>query len=205
MHPKFLYFDLGKVLLDFDVDVMCARVGRVAGIAPDLVKQAIFDSGMQLDYEAGRIASRQFYEGFCRHTGTCADYDALAEAGNDIFTVNVSLVPVVAQLQAAEHRMGVLSNTCEGHWEHCFRRYRIVNDCFSVYALSYKLGCCKPDPAIFRAAAEMAGCRPEDIFYTDDIAGHIESARSVGFDAVQYTSTPELVAELRKRGVGFNY
>ena len=42
-------------------------------------------------------------------------------------------------------------------------------------------------------------------FYVDDIAGHVAGARSVGFDAVQYTSTDALVAQLRERGVAFNY
>jgi hypothetical protein len=42
-------------------------------------------------------------------------------------------------------------------------------------------------------------------FYTDDIAGHVTGARDVGMDAVVYTSTDELVKELRKRGVDFNY
>jgi glucose-1-phosphatase len=205
MQPKFLYFDLGKVILDFSVEVMCRQMGEVAGIAPARVNKAVFDSGLELDYEAGRITGRQFYEGFCRRTGTRPDYAALALAGADIFSLNHSIVPVVAQLQAAGCRMGVLSNTCEGHWEHCMQRFRLLREGFSVYVLSYKVGCCKPTPAIFYAAAEMAGCAPEEIFYTDDIAGHIEGARSAGFDAVQYTGTPELAAELRKRGVRFNY
>jgi HAD superfamily hydrolase (TIGR01509 family) len=71
--------------------------------------------------------------------------------------------------------------------------------------LSYRLRACKPDAAIFRAAAEMAGCRPAEIFYTDDMPGHIAGARAVGFDAVQFTSARELAAELRERGVRFNY
>jgi FMN phosphatase YigB (HAD superfamily) len=184
---------------------MCRQLGDAAGLAADRAKEAVFGSGLELDYEAGRITSRQFYYGFCRQTGTCPDYDALARAGADIFILNDSIVPVVAQLQAAGSRMGILSNTCEGHWEHCLRRFRLLREGFSVYALSYRIGCCKPDASIFRAAAEMAGCRPQEIFYTDDIAGHVEGARSVGFDAVQYTSTAELAAELRKRGVRFNY
>ena len=63
----------------------------------------------------------------------------------------------------------------------------------------------KPSAEIFRAAVELAGVRPEAIFYTDDYAEHIAGARAVGFDAVQYTSTPQLVADLRSRAVQFNY
>jgi glucose-1-phosphatase len=205
MQPKFIYFDLGKVLLDFSVEQMCGQMGEAAGIDAARVKDAVFASGLQLRYEAGQVSSREFYETFCRQTGTCPDYDALLRAGSDIFTPKYSMLPIVSQLSQAGCRMGILSNTCEGHWEHCIHRYRILRECFSVCALSYRIGVCKPDAAIFTTAAEMAGCRPEEIFYTDDIAGHVAGARAAGFDAVQYTTTPLLVAELRARGVAFNY
>jgi hypothetical protein len=39
----------------------------------------------------------------------------------------------------------------------------------------------------------------------DDVPGHVAAANEAGFDAVQYTTTPALVAELRNRGVTFNY
>ena len=71
--------------------------------------------------------------------------------------------------------------------------------------MSFEIGALKPDAAIFCKAVELAGCRPEEVFYVDDIAGHVAGARAVGFDAVQYTTTLELVRELRNRGVEFNY
>lgn len=71
--------------------------------------------------------------------------------------------------------------------------------------MSYELKAMKPQAAIFQAAARLADVQPDEIFFCDDIAGHVAGARAVGIDAVQYTSTPELVAELRKRGIRFNY
>ncbi|NLY02809.1 MAG: HAD family phosphatase [Rhodopirellula sp.] len=203
--PEFLYFDLGKVIVDFDVDVMCRQMGVAAGVSPELVSKAIFDTDLQTRYESGEIDGRQFYEDFCDATGCRPDYEALQRAGSDIFTLNTTIVPLIAQLRAAGYRLGVLSNTCHSHWEHCMRRFRILGELFTVYALSYRIRRAKPDPAIFHAAAELAGVAPADIFYTDDIAGHIASAKTAGFDAVQYTSTPELAAELRNRGFRFNY
>ena len=111
------------------------------------------------------------------------------------------MLSVVAQLHQAGHRLGILSNTCEGHWNHCLQRYTLLREFFSVYALSFEIGVLKPETAIFRKAAELAGCQPEEIFYTDDLPGHVAGARSVGFDALVYTSTAELVKELGKRGV----
>ncbi len=106
----------------------------------------------------------------------------------------------------AGYRLGILSNTCPGHWSYCYGgRYSLLNKGFEVYALSYELGACKPSPKIFRAAAELAGLPPGEIFFVDDIPGHVAGAREAGLDAVQYTTTPRLVADLRARGIEFNY
>ncbi len=204
MTPKFIYFDLGKVLVDFSFERMCRQMGAVAGIDPQQV-HAVLAAGLQADYETGKLDSRAAHEVFCRQTGTRPDYEAFSLACNDIFTLIDSMLPVVAQLYNAGHRLGILSNTCDGHWNYCLRRFTMLRDFFSVYALSFEIGATKPDAAIFCKAAELAGCRPEEIFYTDDLPGHVAGARSVGFDAVVYTSTAELVKELGQRGVEFNY
>jgi putative hydrolase of the HAD superfamily len=204
MLPKFIYFDLGKVLLDFSFERACRQIGEAAGISPEQVKNA-FGTGMQVDYEIGKLDSRGFYEQFCRATDTCSDYDAFYRGFNEIFRPITSMLPVVASLYQSGYRLGILSNTCEEHWNYCLPRYTMLRDFFSVHALSYEIGAMKPSAAIFCRAAEMAGCRPEEIFYTDDIAGHVAGARAAGLDAVVYTSTAELVNELRARGVKFNY
>ncbi len=204
MTPKLLYFDLGKVLIDFSFERMCRQMGEVAGIEPGRV-QAVLAAGLQADYETGRLDSRTAHEVFCRETGTWPDYEVFSLACNDIFAPIDSMLPVVAQLYQSGHRLGILSNTCEGHWNHCLRRYTMLRELFSVYALSFQIGAVKPSAAIYCQAAELAGCRPEEIFYTDDIPGHVVGARGAGLDAVVYQSTPQIVKELRKRNVEFNY
>ena len=169
------------------------------------MRGAMFDKKMLHDLEAGRLSTRQFYEAFCSVTGVRAEFDRLVVAATDIFEVNLPVVPIVAQLKQAGYRMGVLSNTCDMHWEYCHRQYRIVQDCFDVYALSYKIGAAKPEAAIFQAAAEMVGCQPEEMFFVDDIAGHVVGAKAVGVDAVQFTTAEALAKELRRRGIRFNY
>lgn len=204
MTPKFIYFDLGKVLVDFSFEQMCRQMGDVAGIEPRQV-QAVLAAGLQADYETGKLDSLAAHEAFCRQTGTRPDYQVFSLACNQIFTPIDSMLPVVVQLHQAGHRLGILSNTCEGHWRYCLQRYNMLRELFPIHALSFEIGAVKPDAAIFHKAAELAGCQPGEIFYTDDIPGHVAGARCVGFDAVVYTSTAELVKELRKRRVEFNY
>ena len=203
--PKFLYFDLGKVIVDFDVDQMYRQMGQVAGVDPARVREVVFGNGLQKRYELGQISGRQFHESFCRSTGTQPDYHALELASSDIFQINVGTLPIVAQLRQAGYRMGVLSNTCQSHWDHCFSRYRIVAEAFEIHTLSCRVGACKPDVRIFEAAAESAGLAPEQIFFVDDLPDNVAGARAAGFDAVLYTSASGLAADLRQRSVRFNY
>jgi putative hydrolase of the HAD superfamily len=206
MPPKFIYFDLGNVLLNFDHKRACRQMAEVAGTTAESVWTAVFAGDLEARYESGQLDDRAFYDAFCQATGTCGDFDKLLLAGSEIFDLNLSILPVVAQLDAAGHRLGILSNTCPAHWAYCTAgRFGILTQAFDVVALSYQIGACKPDAKIFAAAAELAGVRPQEVFYVDDIAGHVAGARAAGFDAVQYTTTPALVDELLKRGVEFNY
>ena len=204
--PRFLYFDLGNVLLYFDHMQACRQIAALAEIDPQQVWDLVFDSGMELRFEAGEVSTDEFYDHFCRQTKTRPEFAALTHAASSIFRVNGGMKAVLGQLLAARHRLGLLSNTNEIHWRHVADgRYSLLPEAFEVLVLSYEVKAVKPDPKIFRIAAEMAGVAPEDIFYTDDVPGHVAAARTAGFDAVQYTTTPALVNELRARGVEFNY
>ncbi len=204
--PRFIYFDLGNVLLFFDHHLAARQMAAVAGITEALAWQTVFAGDLEQRYEAGQVDDRQFYEAFCSATSTRPDYDALALAGSEIFRPNTAIVPLVGALQSAGCRLGILSNTSPAHWAYCTGgRYAVIDRAFSVHALSYEIGACKPDVHIFTAAANLAGVAPEEIFFTDDIAGHVAGARAAGFDAVQYTTPQALAGELRQRGLQFNY
>jgi glucose-1-phosphatase len=205
MQPKFLYFDLGRVLINFSIERMFEQMAVVAGASAEQVRNAVVDGRLIHEHEAGRLSSRQFYEAFCAAIDKRPDFDRLVAAAAEIFGLNLPVLPIVAQLGQAGYPLGVLSNTCETHWDYCWREYRFLSEGFRVHALSYKIGAVKPDAAIFLAAAEMAGYPPDEIFFVDDIAGHVAGARAAGFDAVQFTSAEALANDLRQRGIRFNY
>ncbi len=204
--PRFFYFDLGNVLLKFDHHLAARQMAEVAGVSEQLVWDTVFGTDLELRYEAGELNDNEFYELFCRATDSRPDMQALLLAGSKIFTPNTSIYPIVGGLVAAGYRLGILSNTCPGHWSYCYGgQYTLLNKGFEVYALSYELGACKPSAKIFEGAAKLTGCRPEEIFFVDDIAGHVAGAKAARFDAVQYTTTAQLAADLHERGVRFNY
>ena len=126
MPPSFFYFDLGNVLLMFDEDIAARQIADVSGVAVKRIKEVVFD-GLGPCYERGEVDTRQFYEIFCEQTGTQPDYEALKHASSDMFSLNARIVPLVAALQRAGYRLGILSNTNERHWTHVSGgRYGII-------------------------------------------------------------------------------
>ncbi len=201
----FFYFDLGRVLVDFSIENMLARVAGAAGITPEDAREALFGAGLQLEYERGRLTTEEFYEEFCREAGVRPDPGVLCHAAADIFTLRRCMLPLVTQLHEAGYRTGILSNTSDLHWEHCYRRYSVLRESFDVYALSYRIGHWKPEPEIYTAAAALAGVSPQEVFFVDDHPANVDGARAAGFDAVPYTTTAQLAADLRSRAARFNY
>jgi putative hydrolase of the HAD superfamily len=203
----FLYFDLGNVLVYFSHERACRQMAAVAS-TPDCeltatdVRRAVFESGLEDLYEAGEITTAEFYVQFCRQTGTRPDLDALLLAASDIFWPNDPMLSLVGELRDRGHRLGLLSNTNEAHWAFVTSgRYGQLPGGFDVLALSYQMGLMKPRQEMFHEAAALAGVSPGEIFYTDDRPEHVAAARRVGYDAVQYTDTPSLLTELRRRGM----
>jgi glucose-1-phosphatase len=205
MSLKFLYFDLGIVLVDFSIEQMLERLAAVSGVRRTQISAVLFESGLQHEYELGHITTQQYYEGFCRETGTKPSLDDLLRAANEIFTPNAPMFAIAAGLQKAGWPLGILSNTCECHWEYCMNEYPALRRIFSTRITSYRVGAVKPDAKIFEVAAEKAGYAPGEIFFVDDIAGHVAGAKAAGFDAVQYTTVETFVEDLRCRGFNFKY
>ena len=199
--PRFIYFDLGNVLVNFDHRRGARQMAEVAGVSERLVWEVVFESDLHLEYERGAITSRECYETFCARTATRPDYDALFLAAADIFEPNDSIVPLVAELHKRKHRLGILSNTNESHWNFIASgRFPIVQEFFERYALSHEMRAAKPDLAAYEIAAKLAGVAPEEVFFTDDRLDNVEAALQAGFDAVQFVGVEALRDELQSRG-----
>jgi glucose-1-phosphatase len=205
MTPQFLYFDMGNVLLHFSHQRQAEQMALVAGIDASRAWTILFDEGLHWELERGDITPEQFYERFCEQSGTRPDLVALDRAANDIFDLNVPIVPLCGHLLSAGYRLGVLSNTSASHWRHCTARFSLLTTLFSVHALSFRLRAMKPDAAAFMRAAELAGVEPQGIFYCDDRPENVAAARAAGFDAEPYHSVWQLNEALRQRNVRINY
>jgi FMN phosphatase YigB (HAD superfamily) len=202
----FLYFDMGNVLLMFSHERMAAQMAAVAGIESARAWEILFGGDLGIRHETGLITAAQFYDEFVQSAGVASvDRAALDRAANDIFWLHTPLVAIAGRLNAAGYRLGILSNTNDAHWRFVAERFAYLTELFHVHAMSFDIHAMKPDRAIYREAARMAGVSPQDVFYTDDRPENVEGAIAAGFDAVLFTTPAALSLDLWRRGIVGNY
>jgi FMN phosphatase YigB (HAD superfamily) len=202
MRPQFIYFDLGNVLFAFDRERAFRQMAAVCGASVKVVEEAALGSGLQVALETGRIDWATAHAEFSRQTGTTSDPAALAAAASDMFTLRVEMLPVLAAIERTGCPTGLLSNTCEIHWQHLLGAgYAILPGRFVRQVLSYEVRVMKPDAAIYTAAAATAGVPAHRIFFCDDLPQHVAAARAAGWDAELFTSASALIDQLAVRGL----
>jgi glucose-1-phosphatase len=204
MAIRFIFFDLGKVLINFDLDQMMRQVSDVTGATVDEITSALFDDGLHEKFEMGQLSIDEYQRGFCERIGRQPDLEKLHRATTEFFEVNTGILPVISGLCQTRFPMGILSNTCVTHWDYCRQHYAFVRECFQLPLASFDLGMLKPHRDIYDEAAKRAGVAPEEVFFTDDLIDNVEGARAAGWQAEQFTGARKLVADLRDRGVPMN-
>jgi glucose-1-phosphatase len=199
MH-KAIIFDLGKVLIDFDFKRGYRALESLCSYPAAEIPKRLATTNLVERFETGLVEPRDFVEQFSGILNLHLDYDHFCRLWSSIFTA--TLVPEsMLEGLAARYRLLLLSNTNALHFEMLRQNYGPMLRHFHHLILSYEVHAMKPQPEVFQAAVERAGCRAEECFYTDDISAYVEAARQMGIDAVQFESSDHLERELRQRGI----
>jgi len=192
--PEFVYFDLGNVLLYFDHGIAARSMAKLLGVEPEVIKQAVFESDFQLAYEKGDLTSQQFADILSDKFKKQIPFDDLMVAASDIFVPNMNILPVLEKLKAMKIPMGLLSNTCDAHWNWILKMgYPQLQGWFDPMVLSFEVRSMKPEPEIYQLCSELAEIHPESIFFTDDRLENVEGAIKAGWNATVFTSADRLL------------
>ncbi|MCX7422759.1 MAG: HAD family phosphatase [Planctomycetia bacterium] len=193
-------FDMGNVLVFFSHDRMCQQLGQLCGLTGPEMRHLLIDSGVQWDYERGRLNTVQFQDWFQTATGCQITLPELNRAGADIFWLNEPIVPVLDRLKELGIRLVLLSNTCQTHFDWIWKHFDVLQR-FDAHVTSCAVRAVKPEPEIYHAVLDQIGCPVKECFYTDDISQYVEAGRSHGFSAEVFTDVPNLIQHLHERGI----
>jgi len=202
---RFVYFDLGNVLVAFDPEVACANVAALFAVDRDRAHEVIYASGLQTRFEHGQLSGDQYADVVRRQLGrgskTVATEDIL-EAISAMFWPIESMADSVRSVRASGIPIGVLSNTCVAHWQWILRQsYSAMRVEFEVTILSCEVGSMKPDAAIYQAAERAAGVPTHQILFLDDKIENVRGAQTRGWQSEQCLGGEQADAILRRYGV----
>lgn len=198
MAIRFVYFDLGNVLLQFSHPRMIEQMAAVAGAPVRLVEEVVF-GGLADEYERGELTTEEFHARFCAATNRQPDLAELERACSDIFVPLGESIQLVNELRG-QVPLGLLSNTNHSHITFVQEHYPQALAPFDVLSLSHELRVMKPHPDIYKAAAELTRVDPTEIFFLDDRPENVAGARQAGWDAEIFTTAAAARLLLRARG-----
>lgn len=201
MRPDFIYFDFGNILFRFCHERMLRQMAAVAAVELEAMRTAVFRGTIGEAFDRGEVSPEQFYDQVCRELKVSPSFAALEEACSDMFEPIPESLDLVRNLLARGVRCGVLSNTNHSHWTFANRRFPGAMPPFDVFALSYELGLIKPQPEIYRRAAELANADPRRILFFDDRPENVVAAADAGWDAVLIEDPTRIWPELVARGL----
>ena len=204
---RYVFFDLGNVLVHFDPNVACRNVAQAAGASEESVYAALYGSGIEVRYERGELDDEAFADAFRRELGRPVETSALLEGMSAMFEPHQAMLPLIRSLHqihqcGTELGLGILSNTCRAHWNWVQHQgWEVATGWFQDSVLSYEVGHMKPEPEIYQAAAETADVPPEHIFFTDDRLENVHAAQQAGWRAEVFHSPEQLARDLRDWGL----
>lgn len=196
-------FDLGRVLVHFDFEIAYKLISEQCGLEPAEIKRRFSASKLAHGFESGDFDEFEFQRRVEELLQTKVERQRFRDIWFSVFEEN-TLIPesMVAGIRK-NLRTVLLSNTNPIHYSMLYERFPILQH-FDGYVLSHEVGAMKPLPKIYAAAIEKAGCRPEECFFTDDVAEYVEGAKRAGIDAVQFENCEQIQRELRARGVSWD-
>ena len=197
---KALIFDLGNVVIAFDFTRGYQALQPYTSLRAEEIPRRIAETGVVPPYERGEVSSLHFYHTLAAALHLNLPYNQFRDLWSTIFLPDPLLPDALLADLHQRHRVVLLSNTNEIHFQMIHRSYPILRH-FDALVLSYQVGAMKPDPRIYQEAVRQAGHRPEECFYTDDVPEFVEAGRRFGLDAVPFTGAADLERNLRERGL----
>jgi glucose-1-phosphatase len=198
---KAVIFDLGNVLVNYDVEKAARRFSAAAGLSTREIWKRFFLSRFEQAYTRGELSTREFYRIACKTLGVSIPRAAFRHYWNDIFWENPGMERLLVRIKR-HYPLYLISNTNALHFTHLKKHFKLLRH-FDRKFPSHEVGARKPCLNIYRRVLKKIKLRPEETVFIDDMKSFVEGARKAGMHAVHFKGRPALVKTLRKLGIRF--
>jgi putative hydrolase of the HAD superfamily len=197
-HYRALLVDVGGVITtDFYASIAahCERLGLPRDAFVRLVTEDPEGCSLYHRLERGEVRQRDFEQQLALLLGV--EPDSLVGGLLADLRPNQEIVDAVAKLRANGVRVGVISNSWGMEPYDPYQPLDLPTH-FDAVVISGDVGIRKPDPAIYRLAAEKLGVPAEECVFVDDLAGNLPAAQEAGMTTIHHQDTRQTLHALQE-------
>lgn len=195
MRPDLIIFDLGRVLVDFDFRKVVRGLKRYSPLTKKQIRGYFVETPLWDAFERGTIEPEDFFLQLSKDLHlTKLSFREFIPLWNDIFTEKPGTVSILRRLRG-RYRLALLSNVNIMHWDHIVKTHDFMQ-WFDHPIASCAVGQRKPGLDIFRTTLAIAGVKPSQAVFVDDMIEHVLAARRLGIRAHQFVGARQLIKDL---------
>ncbi len=190
-------FDFGKVLTLPPRPAAWARLRELTALTEEALSHGYW--AYRDDYDAGVFTGDEYWQRIAGRPLPSETLRALKDTDVDLWTaMNEPMLAWVTALHNAGFRTGILSNMPDAMAEGICARFDWISN-FDHTIWSHALKLRKPQPEIYRAAADGLGVPAQSILFIDDKEENIAAAEAAGMQAILYDDHDSFVREMNRR------
>ena len=198
--PKAVIFDIGHVLVDWDMRLLLRKLTSDPAEVERLATQVITPE-WHFQHDAGRPLADMLAERAAQFPGDGRYLHAYATRFVETIPGPIpGMVALVEELAAAGVPLFAITNFGEEFWA-LFRPTFPLLDLFHDIVVSGAERLVKPDAAIYRLALKRFGLAASDALFIDDRAENVAGAEAVGIAGHVFSGADGLRAWLSGHGV----
>jgi 2-haloacid dehalogenase len=193
-------FDLGAVLIDWDPRHLY-RAMFADEEAMEHFLATVCTPEWNLEQDRGRTTAEATAILLAKHPEQAELIEAYYGRWDEMLGEPIwGTVEIAHELKSAGIRLVALSNWSAETFPRARHKLEFLDE-FDGVLLSGTVGLVKPDRAIFELFVERHAVDVRRAVFVDDSAKNVESAASIGFDAIRFRSPEQLRRDLAARGL----
>jgi FMN phosphatase YigB (HAD superfamily) len=157
---------------------------RNPGISADQFAAAFAAGEQFMAADAGTPDLTDYHVVMLEHLGIAPAPDLLAELirpvpAGTVLELFEDVIQTLEALRSRGVRMAVVSDAWSGLPQ--LHAELGIPDVFEAYAISEEVGCCKPDPRMYRHASDALELEPAECLFVDDYPDLVAAAIDLGY------------------------
>lgn len=191
MNYKNIIFDLGNVLVKLDEAATMRAFEALGWPKKEHIREYAEGQRLFQAMGVGQMSNKQFFDAFRATTHSNVTDRQITDATNAMLLyIPEEKKRKLLQLRVKGHRVFLLSNTIDLHWQYCknnlfpMDQYG-VDDYFEKTFLSQEMHMKKPDDEIFQQVVKDAAMDPGATLFIDDLEVNCEAAERNGIHTFQ--------------------